>query len=418
MAVEITMPKLSDTMEEGKILRWLKKEGDAVEAGEVIAEVETDKADMELEASATGVLAEIRVAEGANAAVGAVVAVLDGGGRASRPASPPSPESRAPVQKPAPAEPPPARPTSGTPRVSPLARRIADEKGVNLRQVRGSGPEGRITRRDVEQVGGEGEVARPGEASAEPASRRTGAAAADAPRRVERSGGAPAEVQRLELSKMRQTIARRMTEAKRDIPHFYVTAEIDMSAATEMRESIRAMVDDKVTITHLILKAAALALKEHPRVNGRLVDGAVEIGPAVNLGVAVAVEDGLLLPVIHGCERLSIGEIAAEARRLVERARDGHFSGDELKGGTFSVSNMGMLDIEEFSAVINPPQAAILAVGAIKDRAVVRRGQLAVGRTMRVTLSCDHRQLNGVEGGRFLETLKRLLENPVSLVLG
>ena len=422
MANEITMPKLSDTMEEGKILRWLKHEGDSVEPGDVIAEVETDKADMEVEAPAAGTLRDIRVAEGQSAAVGAVIALFSVDGEAAPKAAaeerepPRSPEPEAPrrvEQKEAPPQaalgpaerpareapvPPgrvqPARPAVPL-RASPLARRIADERGIDLQRVQGTGPEGRIVRRDVEGAGG-AEARGPIPPRTPPSTLPAG---------------------RVELSKMRRTVAVRMAEAKREIPHFYVTSEIDMGDALRLVESLQKRVQQRVTVTHVILKAVALALAEHPRVNGRWADGAVEIGDAINIGIAVAVEEGLIVPVVHGCERLSLLRLAAEAQAAVGRAREGRPTGDDLIGGTFSVSNMGMLDIEEFSAVINPPQAAILAVGAVKERAVARRGKVVVATTMRVTLSSDHRQLNGIEAGRFLETLKGILENPVALVI-
>jgi len=220
---------------------------------------------------------------------------------------------------------------------------------------------------------------------------------------------------------MRLSIAKRMAEAKREVPHFYVTSEIDMGEALRLRESLEAtgmLLGAPVSVTHLIIKAAALALQRHPRVNAAWDDGAIVYSETINIGIATAVEDGLLVPVLRGCGELSLAEMANAARELNEKAKGGRFTSDEMLGATFSISNMGMLDIDEFSAVINPPQAAILAIGAIKERAVARDGRLAVAKTMRVTLSCDHRVLNGVEGAGFLEELKRLLENPVALVMG
>ena len=217
---------------------------------------------------------------------------------------------------------------------------------------------------------------------------------------------------------MRLAIAKRMTEAKRDIPHFYVTAEIDMSEAMHLRESIkRREAMPGLTVTHLLLRALAIALVRHPRVNASWRERAIELHDEVNIGIAVAVEDGLVVPVLHRASTLTLGDIAAQAGALTDKARSGKFGGEDLTGGTFSLSNVGMLDVEELAAVINPPQAAILAVGAVKDRPIVRDGQLAVAKTMRATLSCDHRVLNGVEGGHFLEELKGILENPVTLLL-
>ncbi|GIW41342.1 MAG: dihydrolipoamide acetyltransferase component of pyruvate dehydrogenase complex [Candidatus Binatia bacterium] len=390
---EIVMPKLSDAMEEGKILRWLKSVGDEVRVGEVIAEVETDKADMELEADREGILKEIRVREGESAKVGAVLAVLEpkGGERApsrEKPAPagekstvPPRPEPKKPVEA----------PSTVPPRASALARKVAEERGVELEAVVGSGPQGKIVRRDVEAATG-AEAARPVSEGVEG---------------------------RVELSRMRQAIARRMTEAKREIPHFYVTAEIDMTETLRLLEMVKRRVGEhlRITVTHAVLKAVALALVRHPRVNGRWVDGGIVLGSEVHLGMVVALEDGLVVPVIHHCERLSLQEIAAEANRLAAAARQGKFSGDDLRGSTFAVSNLGMFDVDEFAAIIDPPHAAVLAVGAVKPRPVVRGDRLEVARTMRVTLSCDHRQLDGAEAGRFLRTLREILENPVHLVM-
>ncbi len=218
---------------------------------------------------------------------------------------------------------------------------------------------------------------------------------------------------------MRQSIARRMSEAFRDIPHFYVTAEIDMTEAARLEDALQRseLFATPITYTHMVLKAAALALKRHPRLNASYRDGAVEVKSEVNLGMAVAVDDGLIVPILRNVDTLSLADVAAAARRLVDHARRGKFGGDDLSGGTFTVSNMGMLDLEEFAAVINPPQAAILAVGSVKERAVVRDGAIVARRTMRVTVSCDHRIIDGVVAGRFLEELKRILENPIVLVV-
>ena len=219
---------------------------------------------------------------------------------------------------------------------------------------------------------------------------------------------------------MRLTIAKRMAEAKRDVPHFYLTSEIEMDAAVGLRASLEktGMLREPVTVTHLLIKAVAIALQRHPRVNAAWDNDGVRFSEAINIGIATAVEDGLLVPVLKSCEQLSLDAIAAAARQLNEKARGGRFTADEMLGGTFTISNLGMFDVEEFSAVINPPQAAILAVGSVKQRAVARNGTLSVAKTMRLTLSCDHRVLNGVEGAQFLQELKRLLENPVALVMG
>ena len=434
MAIDVRMPKLSDSMESGVIIRWMKAPGDAVAKGEPIAEVETDKADVELEASDNGVLSQITVPEGQSAAVGAVIAVLDGDGASrqaaapkaaapTRPAAPPAevaaprakpepaksvapkPSATPPARAASPANPPPAAAASGQAqrlRASPLAWRLAEESGVDLNSVRGSGPGGRILRRDVELL------ARPQPDATTAAEPDTGG----------EGGAAPAAAGPQPISRMRQAIAKRMTEAKRDIPHFYVTAEVDMSEAMQLRASIRrreAM--PGLTVTHLLIRALAMALGRHPQVNASWQDGSIVLHDDINIGIAVAVDEGLVVPVLHRTQTLTLGDIALAANELTEKARQGRFGSDDLSGSTFSISNVGMLDVEELTAVINPPNAAILAVGAVKPRPVVRDGQLAVAETMRATLSCDHRVLNGLEGGRFLVELKSILENPVTLLL-
>lgn len=418
MSTDVRMPKLSDNMESGLIIRWMKRPGEQVLQGEALAEVETDKADVELEAAASGVLREITVPEGQRAAVGAVIAVLaaDNHGLAVAPAAaaihgepvrPAAPPVRAVPPAAAAAVPPLRPPTGGEPpavRASPLAWRLAEDAGVDLAGVRGSGPGGRVLKRDIEAA------VRAAVAPSAAAPPLEGTAAV---------GAAPAAGSRLEAaSRMRQTIARRMSEAKRDIPHFYVTAEIDMSEAMRLRESIRRCAAmPGLTVTHLLLRALSLALLRHPYVNASWREGALEIHDDVNIGIAVAVDDGLVVPVLRRTQTLSLADIAARAAALTDKARDGRFGSDDLTGATFSLSNVGMLDVEELTAVINPPNAAILAVGAVKDRPIVRDGQLAIAKTMRATLSCDHRVLNGLEGGRFLVEVKGILENPVMLLL-
>lgn len=420
MPIDVRMPKLSDSMESGVIIRWMKALGDTVAKGEPLAEVETDKADVELEAAASGVLREITVPEGQSAAVGAVIAVLAAASEAGAgaPASPATPSEAAagPRAAPRPASPPVAAVAPPAPapaalappppavRASPLAWRMADAAGVDLTALRGSGPGGRILKRDVEH-----------------AARAAAPAADDRAPAAEAGAAAPGPVpsgSREEMSRMRLAIARRMTEAKREIPHFYVTAEIDMSEAMHLRESIRrreAM--PGLTVTHLLLRALAIALVRHPHVNASWREDRIEEHADVNIGIAVAVDDGLVVPVLHRAQTLTLGELAAAAGELTEKARHGRFGGDDLTGATFSLSNVGMLDVEELTAVINPPNAAILAVGAVKERPIVRDGQLAVAQTLRATLSCDHRVLNGLEGGRFLVEVKSILENPVTLLL-
>ncbi len=460
MSNEIVMPKLSDTMEEGKIIRWLKHPGDSIHRGEPIAEVETDKADMILESFEEGVLDQIKLKEGESAAVGAVIATMRGNGEAAKgaPHAEPSvaevkpkaaekkPEPipiRSKAKKEAPKAPIPPPPTAEmgddreeqihpamssrrsaaptaipmpprTPvavaapieasaeghkfRASPLARRAAEEAGIDLAAVHGTGPEGRITKRDIDNFLREQQLFR---------FRRI----------VSPHEGAPGSHE--ELSKMRKTIANRMATSKREIPHFYVTMEIDMAEAVKLKTSLAQaeLVEEDITYNDIIVKAVALALVRYPRINASYENDGITIHPSVNIGVAVAVEDGLVVPVVRGCQQLSLIEIAQVAHRLVAKAGRGGFTADELSGATFTISNMGMLGIEHFAAVIVPPQAAILAVSAIKDRPVVRDGALAVGKTMMATLSCDHRIIDGVVAGRFLQEFKRFLENPASLLL-
>jgi len=446
MSIDVRMPKLSDSMESGVIIRWMKAPGDAVAKGEPLAEVETDKADVELEASDSGVLREITVAAGQSADVGAVIAVLaaegegkgddagagDGDGKAApapkagaepKAAAPAAPAKRAapapaatakpaapPRAAPAPAPAPPAAPAAASPvRASPLAMRIADAAGINLATVRGSGPGGRILQRDVETAV---------RAAAPPPAKAEEAAVAEGAEGAQPTGAAVDGGRREEVSRMRAAIARRMSEAKRDIPHFYVTAEVDMTEAMHLRESIRKRETmPGLTVTHLLVRALAIGLVRHPHVNASWQEGGIVVFDDVNIGIAVAVDEGLVVPVLHRAQTLSLGEIAAAAGELTEKARQGRFGAADLTGATFSLSNVGMLDVEELTAVINPPNAAILAVGAVKDRPIVRDGQLAIAKTLRATLSCDHRVLNGLEGGRFLVELKSILENPVSLLL-
>jgi pyruvate dehydrogenase E2 component (dihydrolipoamide acetyltransferase) len=466
MSIELTMPKLSDTMEEGKILRWLKHPGDAVHHGDALAEVETDKADMVMEAFDDGVLQEVRLHEGDSAPVGSVIAVMSAPGEEYRapassdtargqssgagegvsalsaggavadakeaepeeldedagangaaieprfhpalsanpsaaPTAIPMPPARRAERQQAVAQTRASTAPSGEAqkfRASPLARRAAEEAGIDLSQVRGTGPDGRITKRDVDNYLREQQLFR---------FRRL-----VAPHEV-----APGT--HLELSKMRKTIARRMALSKREIPHFYVTLEVDMDEVVRLKGSLEAteLFDEDITYNDIVVKACALALARFPRMNASYENEGMTIHPNINIGVAVAVEDGLIVPVIKGCERLSLHEIARMAHRLVSKAARGGFTSDELSGPTFTISNMGMLGVEHFAAVIIPPQAAILAVSAIKEKPVVRNHQIVIANTMMLTVSCDHRIVDGVVAGRFLQEMKRFLENPASLLV-
>ena len=452
MAIEILMPRLSDTMEEGKILKWHKKVGDEIEVGDIIAEVETDKADMEMEALDDGVLVEIRIQEGESAPVNAVIAVLSEDGAVS--VSPPE-QQKVEVSKPVAPAPPPVEanetkrltaerhgreqptpenvsrqpvavperkvrelresrtrretpaPAPAETRVlaSPLVKRMAQEQGIDLSQVRGGGPGGRIVKQDLDVYASQAHPVAP-PAQPQPSQSAVPATAARAGRKEA-------------FSRMRATIAKRMTESLREIPHFYVTSEIDMSEAVRLRAALKASdrVSADVTYTHFLVKAVASALQRHPRLNASFAEDGREFKAEINVGLAVALDDGLIVPVLHDCDKLSLLDIAGQANALVERARSGKPTSEDLSGGTFTISNLGMLPVEHFTAIINPPQGAILAVGAIKERPVVRDGEVRVAHTMMVTLSCDHRILDGVTGGQFLAELKKLLENPVGLMV-
>lgn len=415
MPIEVIMPRMSDTMEEGKILAWLKKVGDRVKVGDVIAEVETDKADMEMEALDEGFLAVIRVREGESVPVGSVIALLtEAQGEAVDVAPPPAngKPPRAAAKKPAaknankkvrkirdtaPKPAPAARKKGGRVLASPIVKKIAAERGIDLSAVRGSGPGGRIVKQDMEGV------------------------SAPAGRRISKTASPAAAVEgRVEpFSRMRAAIAKRMAGSMRDAPHFFVTSEIDMSEAVRLRTSLKLSdrVPGEVTYTHLLVKAAAVALQRHPRVNAAYTPEGRAFRDDVNVGIAVALDDGLIVPVLHDCQRLSLLEVAARANALVERARSGTPRPDDLSGGSFTISNLGMYPVEHFTAVINPPQAAILATSAIKERPVVRDGQIVIARTMLVTLSSDHRVLDGATSARFLQEFKNLLENPVGLMV-
>ena len=417
MPIEVIMPRMSDTMEEGKILAWLKQVGDRVEVGDVIAEVETDKADMEMEALDEGFLAAIRVQEGESVPVGSVIALLTeaqgeavdiappaNGKRprtaAKKPAAKTTNKKVRKIRDAAPKTAPSVRKKGARVLASPIVKKIATERGIDLSTVQGSGPGGRIIKQDLEGV----------RASAVPSGTpvsKTAPPAAAVEGRVE------------PFSRMRAAIAKRMADSMREAPHFFVTSEIDMSEAVRLRTSLKLSdrVPGEVTYTHLLVKAAAVALQRHPRVNAAFTPEGRAFRDDVNIGIAVALEDGLIVPVLHDCQRLSLLEVAAQAGALVERARSGKPRPEDLSGGSFTISNLGMYPVEHFTAVINPPQAAILATSAIKERPVVRDGQIVIARTMLVTLSSDHRVLDGATSAQFLQEFKNLLENPVGLMV-
>jgi pyruvate dehydrogenase E2 component (dihydrolipoamide acetyltransferase) len=423
MAVtKVVMPKLSEAMERGKVIKWLKQEGDRVQGGDILAEVETDKADVEMEAFGSGVLRKILVPAGEQSAVGDLIAViaepdddigalLAGDRAAASPTAGPAPAaSPRPAAAPAPAPSTPgtpsAAPTPGEPqrvKASPLARKIAAQSGVDLRLIHGSGPGGRIVRRDVEAA-----AAAP--AAPSPAARDEATAAAVAE--------AGPEWEDRPLSQMRAAIARRMLQSKAPVPHFYVTTEIAMDRAWALREELNALEGHpRISVNDLVIRACALALLRHPGVNASFQGETVRVYHHVHMGIAVALDDGLITPVLRDCHAKSLARIAVEARDLAERARARKLRAPELSGATFSISNLGMLDVTEFSAIINPPEGAILAVGSVRQVPVVESGSVGVGRRTSLTLSCDHRVMDGAMGARFLQEVKRLLEEPLRLLV-
>ena len=407
----IIMPKMGDAMEEGTLVRWLKQEGDAVQEGEPIAEIATDKATVEIVAPVSGVLRGIRVAENAVVPVNTPLAYIlqegeslptDGDGKASEPAKP---AAAAPQPAPAPtavAAAPPSAPTNGEERVlaSPLARKIAAEHGIDLRQVQGTGPKGRIVERDV---------------LAYLESRKATVAPAPPPMPAPVVAAAPAEARVETLTRLRQITAQRTTEAHQTIPHFYLTMEIDMEEAVALRQRLNQLDESlRVSVNDLIVKACAVAIEQHPIVNASYQNGQLVHPNGVHIGIAVAVEQGLLVAVLRHCEGKSLRRIAQESQTLIQKAREGKLLPDEMTGNTFTVSNLGMFGIEQFTAIINPPASAILAVGATKRAPVVQEdGTIVARQRMKVTLSCDHRVLDGAVGAQFLQTLKQVLENPL-----
>ena len=461
MATKVVMEALSPTMEEGRLVKWLKNEGDAVKSGDVLAEVETDKAVMELVARGDGVLRKRIATEGDASPVGTLLAVIgtadenidalvsaapaaaasnaavektaeDAGVSAVPEASAESqgeastpPQENVPAPAAAPAQPPlPPRAsgfgavavapspgvdavsTDGRPsRSSPLARRLATEKGVDLAQIRGSGPNGRIIRRDIEHAATSG--------PAKPAAAAKGAAKA-APRFISRDG----DFQDIPLTQIRKTIARRLTESIGPIPTFYLTAEWDAERASEMRAQLRELGDEyKISFNDIVIKAVAQALSDHPEVNAHWMNDRIRHFNRVHVAMAVATDAGLITPVIFDADRKPIGQISSESRHLAALARERKLTPEQYTGSTFSVSNLGMFGIEHFTAIINPPEAGILAVGGVEAKAVVVDGQVTVRQRMRVTMSCDHRVIDGAIGAKFLLTVKRYFENPLLLVI-
>ncbi len=458
---DVVMPRLSDSMEEGTILKWLKASGDPVQRGEELVEIETDKANMTYEADASGTL-EIVASEGETLPIGELIARIGGGNgaapssssegqaelragpvdgqsasaaepaeasqpappaRSASPAEAPAAEAPAPADAPTPAEAPaPAAPPSMSAvgdgagpgervKASPVARRLARERGVDLSSLQGTGPGGRIVKADVEAAG-----------SAPAPAPAPAVAPAPTPGPVISgvAGSGKGAVRTESLSKLQQTVARRMAEAKATIPDFTLTTDVDMAAAVQVREQLKALATDDqpaASYNDMVVKAAALALREFPRANGAYKDGAFELYERVNVGIAVAAQDALIVPTVFDADQKSLGEIAREARALAARVRAGQITPPELSGGTFTVSNLGMFGVTHFTAIINQGQAAILAVGALRDEPVVRDGQIVPGKRMSLTLSSDHRILYGADAAQFLARVKALLEAPIALAL-
>ena len=413
----VTMPRLSDTMEEGTVASWLKKVGDTVEEGDILAEIETDKATMEFESFYTGTLLHIGIDEGGSAPVDSVLAIIGPAGTdvsavLSGAAAPVASKEAVEVKSEAPAAAPasaaPAAPvteiTSSNTRIfaSPLAKKLAKEKGLDLSTIKGSGEHGRIIRRDVEQA----QVV-----AAPVASAKVQPVAAPV---VTASGVENKES--VKNSQMRKVIAKRLSESKFTAPHYYLTVEVEMDEAKAARQQINQLPDTKVSFNDMVLKASAMALLKHKQVNTTWSDEATIINHHVHLGVAVAVEDGLVVPVIKHADQLSFTQLGATVKDMAGRARNKKLTPAEMEGSTFTVSNLGMFGIEEFTSIINQPNSAILSVGAIVEKAVVRDGAIVPRSMMKLTLACDHRTIDGATGAQFLQTLKTYLEHPVTLL--
>ena len=457
MATSIVMPQMGYDMHEGKVVRWLKKEGEEVTRGEVIAEIETDKATVEYEAYTGGVMAKIVAEEGIAIPVGGLIAVMTAPGEAIPEDILTDAAIALAVDSPAPAaadvqalEGPISAAVAPADteevRASPLARRLAKERGFDLATITGTGPGGRITEADIPEQGAAVAPAAlassNGYIKASPLAKRlarergidlatltgTGPGGrvieADVPEHAVPAAAesvAPATLvsENVELSRMRQAIARVTSDSKRDAPHFYVALDVDMTKAMSFRRDLNDELDaeNRVSVNDLIVKASAIAIGRHPKFNSFFRDDHLQMNAAINVGIAIALESGLIVPGVNGCESKSLVEIAAASRDLVSRANSGTLRNDEYSGTTFSVSNLGAFDIESFTAIIFPPHAAILAVGTVKEQPVVRDGELAIAQIMKATLSTDHRVADGAEAAQFLVEIKKLLQNPISLVI-
>ncbi len=400
MITKVVMEALSPTMEEGRIITWHKKEGDEVTVGDIIAEVETDKAVMELQARGDGILRKIVAGEGATVEVGKLVAVIAGAdddiGDVGATAPAPAAESTTEASQAVAAEPPPAAappaPAGGRIKASPLARRMAREQRVDLESVQGSGPGGRIVKRDLTGA--------------------AGTAPTIAPVGVVSPGG----FEDVSLGQMRKTIAKRLAQSIGPVPHFFLTTEVDMERAAAARAELNALGDQRISFNDIAIKVVAMALMQHRACNAWWQDDHIRYFNEVHMGMAVAVEDGLITPVIRNANLKTLRDIASESRALAERARERRLQPEEYTGATFSISNLGMFGIDEFTAIINPPEAGIIAVGALMEKPVALDGALVVRRRMRLTMSCDHRVIDGATGAQFLQTVTTMLENPMAIV--
>ncbi len=434
MAIEVTMPQMGADMTEGTIVKWLKGVGDSVNRGEMIAEIETDKANVELEAFESGTILKLVAEEGEVVPVGEVIALLGEPNEAAPevdrkpPAVTPAkreiePEVKAagpaPVSAPAattvsaPAAPQPATAAEdGRVRISPVARRIATDAGLDYTGLRGTGPDGRILRKDVEAA----IAAAPGGPAERTAPTREAAPLA-APAASARPASAPAAA--AGLSKMRQAIARRMTQSKTTAPHYYLTLDIDMTAALEFRSQINANATDeqRVSINDLIVKACAIAIERHPKFNAEFHDTGLAMHERINICIGIAMEDGLIAPAVLDCQAKSLGRIAVETKDLINRAKSGHLKADEYSEGTFTITNLGAYGVETLIGIINPPQAAILGVGSVMPKPVVKDSEVVVRQVMKVALSADHRVTDGAEGAVFIKEIQNLLEAPAALAL-
>jgi pyruvate dehydrogenase E2 component (dihydrolipoamide acetyltransferase) len=416
----ITMPRLSDTMEEGTVASWLKKVGDTVEEGDILAEIETDKATMEFESFYSGTLLHIGIQEGEGAPVDSLLAVIGpegtdvdavlkaqtGGGSSSSKPKEETASKEAPKKEEAPKTETTATQDGSRIFASPLAKKIAEEKGINLSNVKGSGDNGRIVKRDVENY-------QPSQTTAPTTEKTADASAPVAP--ISLPVGEES-VEEVKNSTMRKVIAKRLGESKFTAPHYYLTIEVDMSNAMASRSQINNLPDTKVSFNDMVLKACAMALKKHPQVNTSWNGDTTVYKHHVHMGVAVAVDEGLVVPVIKFADQLSLTQLGATVKDLAGRARSKKIAPNEMEGSTFTVSNLGMFGIQEFTSIINQPNSAILSVGAIVEKPVVKDGQIVVGNTMKVTLACDHRTVDGATGAQFLQTLRAYLENPVTML--